>query len=153
VCVDVEQSVPQAEAEGGAREGRRVAIVDNLNGLFLSRNLRVADKANDYCHLNEGYKSDGETKIRILFRFLCLKTVVVSLSLSLSLSLFLSVESERRIVSATIFPLSPSQSTLSSPAVFDSTSCCPCLAFDVSSCIFWDELREEDESLHPRLGP
>jgi hypothetical protein len=26
-------TVPQAEAEGGAREGRRVAIVDNLNGL------------------------------------------------------------------------------------------------------------------------
>jgi hypothetical protein len=32
----VEHTVPQAEAEGGAREGRRVAIVDNLNGLFFN---------------------------------------------------------------------------------------------------------------------
>jgi hypothetical protein len=32
----VEHTVPQAEAEGGAREGRRVAIVDNLNGLSSS---------------------------------------------------------------------------------------------------------------------
>jgi hypothetical protein len=58
------------------------------------RTLRVADKANDYCHLNEGYKSDGETMIRILFPFLCLKTVVVSLSLSVPLSLSLLNRSE-----------------------------------------------------------